>query len=403
MHNFTQLKFVGPFFIGNTSIKPNLGISFPGSLVAPSVRIPLKILGLEESYGVNYYYEQNEDNDLIFSREVKPLIFGVLEECNSTVIACGARGSGKTFVIQGSDEKPGLATLAIVEILSMAEQNGNLVTISFYEVYQEHVYDLLDPKQPTISILVYKGKIQHKGLSQAIFQVPVKFVTEFRKLHASMCGSRKSVQKIAGELPCRNHRGLIIHLVSPSKNDDICLVGKMNFIDLAGYEDARRKSVDDLNLVESTKINRSIYAIHNVVYSLNANESHVPYWESKLTHMLKDSLGGLNRIIMITCLNPSFCQDFVYMVSLASWSCLGINRGAVDSTKKAKSSTRPMVPSSHKKNILPRSVSTTVKKHTASKVHLFEKKANCLASALKGRKLFDEAIHQTTSEKVSNI
>ena len=74
----------------------------------------------------------------------------------------------------------------------------------------------------------------------------------------------------------------------------------------------------------------------------------------------------------------------MYTVSLASRSCLGINWGAVDSTKKAKSSTRLMVPSSHKKNILPRSVSTTVKKHTASKVHLSEMKANCLASALKG-------------------
>ena len=64
---------------------------------------------------------------------------------------------------------------------------------------------------------------------------------------------------------------------------------------LSGYEDARRKSTDGLNLVESTKINRSIYAIHNVVYSLNANKSHVPYRESKLTHLLKDSLGGLTE------------------------------------------------------------------------------------------------------------
>ena len=49
-------------------------------------------------------------------------------------------------ILKGSDEKPGLATLAIAKILSMAEQNGNFVTISFYEVYQEHVYDLLDKK-----------------------------------------------------------------------------------------------------------------------------------------------------------------------------------------------------------------------------------------------------------------
>ncbi|XP_030925959.1 kinesin-like protein KIN-10C isoform X2 [Quercus lobata] len=377
-----------------------ISVNKPNGEISDSVTISFGDSGSrKESCEVNYCYEQNEGNDLIFSREVKPLIFGVFEGCNSTVIACGARGSGKTFVIQGSDEKPGLATLAIAEILSMAEQNGNMVAISFYEVNQEHVYDLLDPKQPTVSILEDKGKIQHKGLSQ----VPVKSVTEFHKLLASMCGSRKSIEKIASELPCRSHRGLIIHLVSPSKNDDICLVGKMNFVDLAGYEDARRKSADGLNLVESTKINRSIYAIHNVVYSLNANESHVPYRQSKLTHMLKDSLGGLNRILMITCLNPSFCQDSVYMVSLASRSCLGINRGAVDSTKKAKCSTRPMVPSSHKKNFLPGSVSTTVKKRTASKVHLSEKKANCLACALKERKLFDEAIHRTTSEKASSL
>uniref|UniRef100_A0A2N9IHU0 Kinesin motor domain-containing protein n=1 Tax=Fagus sylvatica TaxID=28930 RepID=A0A2N9IHU0_FAGSY len=226
----------------------------------------------KECYEVEYCYEQNEENDSIFSREIKPLILGVFEGCNSTVIACGARGSGKTFVIQGSDEKPGLATLARAEILSMAEQNGKLV--------------------------------------------PVKSVTEFHKLYASsVCGSCKSVKKIATELPRRNHRGLIVHLVSPSKNADVCLVGKMNFVDLAV-----------------------------------------------------------------------------------------INLAVTDTTRKAKSSTRPMVvPSSHKKNRLPGSVPSTVKKHTASQVHFSEKKTNCISSALKGRKLFVKASHQTTSEKASSL
>jgi hypothetical protein len=62
-------------------------------------------------------------------------------------------------MLKGSDENPGLAMLAIAEILSMAEQNGKLVTVSLYGVYQEYVYDLLDPKQPTVSILEDKGKI----------------------------------------------------------------------------------------------------------------------------------------------------------------------------------------------------------------------------------------------------
>lgn len=54
----------------------------------------------KESYELDYFYEQNEDNGLIFSREVKPLIPGILEGCNATVIALGARGSGKTSLIQ---------------------------------------------------------------------------------------------------------------------------------------------------------------------------------------------------------------------------------------------------------------------------------------------------------------
>jgi kinesin family protein 22 len=70
-------------------------------------------------------------------------------------------------ILKGSDEKPGLATLATAEILSMAETNGKSIAISFYEVYQEHVHDLLDPKRPEVLVLEDKGKIQYKGLSQA--------------------------------------------------------------------------------------------------------------------------------------------------------------------------------------------------------------------------------------------
>lgn len=350
----------------------------------------------KEHCDIDYCYEQNEDNDLIFSREIKPLILKLFEGFNSTIIATGARNSGKTYIIQGSDEKPGLATLAMAEILSMAEQNGKSIAISFYEIYQEHVHDLLDPKRGAVLVLEDKGKIQYKGLSQ----VPVKSITEFHKLYLSWCDSHKPVQKIANELPRRSHRGLIVHLLSPTANSDPHLVGKMNFVDLAGYEDARRKSVDGLNLVESTKINKSIYAVYNVVYSLNANENHVPYRESKVTHMLKDSLSGTNRILMITCLKPSFCQDSLCMLSLASRSCQGLNR-VTDSTKKAKSSARPVVPSSQKSR-LPGSVSTTMKKYPSSQTHFSEKKVNGMAFTMKGRKLFDEASHQTKSEKASS-
>lgn len=74
---------------------------------------------------------------------------------------------------------------------------------------------------------------------------------------------------------------------------------------LTGYEDSRKQKTDLVPL-EITRINKSIYALQNVMYALNANESHVPYRESKLTRMLKDCLQGSNRTLLITCLVDIF-------------------------------------------------------------------------------------------------
>ncbi|KAH9647004.1 kinesin-like protein KIN-10C [Citrus sinensis] len=320
----------------------------------------------KECYKLDYCYEQNEGNGIIFAREVKPLISEVFNGINATIVACGAKGSGKTRVIQGSYEEPGLAALAVDEILSISEKMGKSITISFYEIFQDHVYDLLDPKQQEVQILENgQGKIQLKGLSQ----VPVKSISEFQKLYISMHNSRKLVQKITMDLPRRSHKGLIVN-VSPVSN--FLPTGKMNFVDLAGYQDIRRKSTEGSIFVENTKVNKSIYTLFNVVYALNANESHVPYRESKLTRMLQESLGCKSKILMLTCLSPSFCQDSIY--------------------------------------ILPRSVSTT-KTQTGSQMHSSTKKATGVASVVKGRyslkfsvqvrKLFDEAIQSTKSEKMS--
>ncbi|WKA07260.1 hypothetical protein VitviT2T_025108 [Vitis vinifera] len=346
----------------------------------------------KESYEIDYCYAQDEDNGLIFSREIKPMISRVCNGHTASVIAYGARGSGKTYTIQGSDEKPGLAALAMTELLQMAGEIGKSVSISSFEVYQDHVYDLLDPKRPPVLVLEdAQGKIQLKGLSQA----PVNSISEFYRLYFNGFGSRKPAQKIPTELPRRSHKGLMVYV--SSQNSETNLVGKMNFVDLAGYEDTRKKSVDGPNLMENTKINKSLYALQNVVYALSVNESHVPYRESKLTRMLQDSFGGMNQILMVTCLNPSFCQDTIYSVSLASRS---YQRAFTNSTKKIKSSAKPTGLSALK-NGKPTGVSSTVKKQTSSQVHFSDKKANFTDSIVKGRKLFKEANHSISSEKNS--
>ncbi|KAM5557373.1 kinesin-like protein KIN-10C [Rosa sericea] len=361
----------------------------------------------KESCELDYCYDQNEDNGFIFSQEVKPLIPGVLEGCNATVIALGARGSGKTSLIQGSSEKPGLATLAIDEIISMAEKNGCSITISSYEVYQDHIYDVLAPSRPEVLVLGdTQGNIRLKGLSQ----VPVNSMLEFGKLYVSGCISRKPAPKGPAELSRRCHKGLIVYVSSQRENSDSLQVSKLNFIDLAGYEDTRRKSIDCVNHVESSKINKSIYAVINVVNAVSSNGNHVPYRESKLTHLLQDSLGGMSRVLTITCLKPSFCQDSIYMVSLVSRSSQNTNQAVTGSKKKIKGLTRSEVRSSLKGHVS-MTTSAIAKKQTVSRVPLSEKKVNgplsskkahsSMTPALKGRKLFDERSRLTKSMKAS--
>ncbi|KAA0043469.1 kinesin-like protein KIF22-B isoform X1 [Cucumis melo var. makuwa] len=346
----------------------------------------------KETYEVDYCYEQNEDTENIFTREVKSLIPGIFDGHHATVIAYGARGTGKTSTIQGTIEKPGLASLTINELLLMAKEKGKSVSISYYEVYMDYVYDLLDPKRATVLVLDNgQGKIQLKGLSR----IPVKSLSDFHGLYFVGSSSHKQGQKNTNEPPPRSHRGLIVHISSTNETaSDTRFVSKMNFVDMAGsYEDARRRSTDGTSLVENSKINKSIYALLNVASALNSNDNHVPYRESKLTRILQDSLGGAqSRILMISCLNSSFCQDSIYMANLAARSCQVTKRVASSAIRKMKSSTNSVVHSSLK-NQIPKSVSATAKKQTISRFSFSEKKASVstTSSAMKGRKLFDDA------------
>ncbi|KAH7855689.1 hypothetical protein Vadar_027699 [Vaccinium darrowii] len=343
-------------------------------------------------YEVDYCYEQNEDNSLIFAREIKPLISRVFDGQNVGIIAFGARGSGKTYTIQGTEEKQGLAALTFAEALSMAEDNQKSVAISLYEVFQDHIYDLLDPTRPEVQAFEdAQGKIKLKGLSQAF----VRSITEFHKLYFTGCSSRQATKQAPFEKPRRSHKGLIIHIICTQECSRTKLLGKINLVDLAGYEDARRKSMQGLNLFDSSRVNKSLYALLNVVYALNAKENRVPYRESKLTRMLQDSFGGSNRVLMLICLNPLFCQDTIYATSLASRSCQGVNRVSTNATKKAKSSAKPMVTSSLNKGRLG-VVSATSKKPTSSRAHFSGKTNSCL---VKQSKLFDKGNQLMTSEQ----
>lgn len=170
--------------------------------------------------------------------------------------------------MKGSQEKPGLAVIAMSEILTKAKELGKSVYISLYDLTQEHAKDLLNPDHPTIQVLEdARGKINLKGLSQAgnriVFvqinevenlrcfflsflvlfftylcwlsmvslQVPVKSMSDFHDMYFSR-GILQSTQKLSTD-QLRN-KGLMVHISSENDKLQAKPANKISFVDLAG-------------------------------------------------------------------------------------------------------------------------------------------------------------------------
>ncbi|KAM0941343.1 putative plus-end-directed kinesin ATPase [Dioscorea sansibarensis] len=282
----------------------------------------------KECYKLDAFFNQENSVDEIFKSEISAVIPGIFRGFNATIFAYGATGSGKTYTMQGTEEEPGLIPLAMSSILSMCRGSESSVEISYYEVYMDRCYDLLEPKTKEILPLYDKeGRVQLKGLSW----VPVHSMDEFSEVFSTGIQRRKVAHTGLNDVSSRSH-GVLAIVVSNG-----AVRGKLNLIDLAGNEDNRRTGNEGIRLMESAKINQSLLALSNVIYALNNNEPRVPYRASKLTRVLQDCLGGTSRALMIACINPSSYQEAVHTVSLAARSRQVVNY--VDGAKEKETPT----------------------------------------------------------------
>jgi kinesin family protein 18/19 len=260
----------------------------------------------EKRYAFDSAFGPEVGTHQIFTATTKPLIGAVMQAYNATVFAYGATGAGKTYSMIGTAQAPGVMLLTIGALFDEARDIHKAATVkcSFVEVYNENLRDLLAPERTG-----YLDLREDPGKGMVINNV---FETQAESVHEVMELIRKGNQHRSTEPTAMNVTSSRSHAVLQvtveqlqSHQPNEVMLGKLSLIDLAGSERASQTHNRGERLVEGANINRSLLALGNCINALASGCGFVPYRDSKLTRMLKDSLGGNCRTIMMANISPN--------------------------------------------------------------------------------------------------
>ncbi|XP_049590422.1 kinesin-like protein KIF17 isoform X2 [Syngnathus scovelli] len=268
-------------------------------------------------------YFTDQTTEQMYNESAYPLVEGVTEGYNGTIFAYGQTGSGKSFTMQGVSEPPaqrGVIPRAfehIFESIQCAENAKFLVRVSYLEIYNEEIRDLLgnDTKQR----LELKEHPERGVYARDLSMHTVHNVLECEKVMERGWRNRAVAYTLMNKDSSRSHSIFSIHLEmchTDAAGQDHLRAGKLNLVDLAGSERQSKTGATGERLREATKINLSLSALGNVISALvDGHSKYVPYRDSKLTRLLQDSLGGNTRTLMVACLSPA---DSNYEESLST-------------------------------------------------------------------------------------
>ena len=279
----------------------------------------------DKSYCFDHAFAPEVGQDEAFEKTAMALLPDVLERGkNACVFAYGATGSGKTFTMTGSDVLPGVIPQSIDTLFEFAEKartpvrEGPVVTMQYVEIYNESIKDLLQPtNNSNLDVREAPGRGTYvAGAAEA--EVASRAEVEEPLLRGN--GNRTTESTQMNSVSSRSHAVLQLRVEWPS------MTGKLSLIDLAGSERASKTGVmakgkslqqggthnNSKRLNEGANINKSLLALANCINALtgeaDGKRSHIPYRDSKLTRLLKDSLGGGCRTLMIANVSPASDQ-----------------------------------------------------------------------------------------------
>lgn len=262
----------------------------------------------------------------LYDQAIAPIVHEVLEGFNCTIFAYGQTGTGKTYTMEGegriskNGELPtdaGVIPRAVRQIIDTLEnQNADYsMKVTFLELYNEEITDLLaneessrssedKSKRPIALMEDGKGGVLVRGLEEEI----VYSASEIYNLIERGSSKRHTAETLLNKQSSRSHSifSITIHSKETTpEGEELVKCGKLNLVDLAGSENISRSGAREGRAREAGEINKSLLTLGRVITALVEHLGHVPYRDSKLTRLLRDSLGGKTKTCIIATVSPS--------------------------------------------------------------------------------------------------
>ncbi|XP_033000479.1 kinesin-like protein KIF6 [Lacerta agilis] len=302
---------------GIYSVEQDEASAFSLEIIVPRDLADGFVNNKRESYKFKFQkvFDQESKQDEIFEAIAKPVAECALAGYNGTIFAYGQTGSGKTFTITGGAERysdRGIIPRTLSYIFHQLQKDSSKVYtthISYLEIYNECGYDLLDPRHeasrledlPKVTIMEDPDQnihLKHLSLQQA--------TNEEEALNLLFLGdtNRMIAETPMNQASTRSHCIFTIHISSKEPGSATIRRSKLHLVDLAGSERVAKTGVGGQLLTEAKYINLSLHYLEQVIIALSEkNRSHIPYRNSMMTSVLRDSLGGNCMTTMIATLS----------------------------------------------------------------------------------------------------
>ncbi|KAG0644833.1 P-loop containing nucleoside triphosphate hydrolase protein [Tuber brumale] len=263
------------------------------------------------------------DQDDVYNALGEEFLDHNFEGYHTCIFAYGQTGAGKSYSMMGTPEHPGLIPRTCRDLFERIESNNSpsvnySVRVSYFEVYNEHVRDLLVPRRDPPYYLKVRESPTEGPYIKDLTEVPVRGIAEVLKWMKMGDNSRTVASTSMNDTSSRSHA--VFTLVLKQIHHDIDTdetterVARIRLVDLAGSERANSTGATGARLREGSNINKSLTTLGRVIAALaddppqkrgGRKKEVVPYRDSILTWLLKDSLGGNSKTAMIACISPS--------------------------------------------------------------------------------------------------